>query len=153
MCCIFSGAGFVCRNLVKLNFAKTGLKSKFDVVFFLMSYVCTQRDSLQRQRDKGVKGWESGGRGIVPGALLKLPVKGELPHSREVPVNAKKWQLKPLSLRRKKVTAEKYQYTRKNGSWNPREEITAGEHQPARKVGSWKPRGERLANTAIVSRL
>ena len=43
----------------------------------------------QRQRNKGAKDWESGGRGIVPGALLKLLVKDELPHSREVPVNPK----------------------------------------------------------------
>ena len=28
-------------------------------------------------------------------ALLKLLVKDKLPHSREVPVNAKEWQLKP----------------------------------------------------------
>ena len=46
---------------------------------------------------KGAKDWESGGRGIVPGALLKLLVKDKLPHSREVPVNAKEWQpMKPL---------------------------------------------------------
>ena len=32
----------------------------------------------------------------MPGTLLKLIVKDtELPHSREVPVNAKEWQLKP----------------------------------------------------------
>ena len=31
----------------------------------------------------------------MPGALLKLLVKDKLPHSREVPVNAKEWQLKP----------------------------------------------------------
>ena len=29
------------------------------------------------------------------GALLKLLVREKLPHSREVPVNAKEWQLKP----------------------------------------------------------
>ena len=59
---------------------------------------------LQRQRNKGAKDWESGRRGIVPGALLKLlEKKGYL-------------------------TAEKYPWTRKtlsrsrvqNGSWNPR---------------------------------
>ena len=40
---------------------------------------------------------ESGGKGIVPGVLLKLLVKDKLhvPHSREVPVNVKEWQLKP----------------------------------------------------------
>ena len=32
----------------------------------------------------------------MPGALLKLLVKDQLPNSREVPVNAKEWQLKPL---------------------------------------------------------
>ena len=37
----------------------------------------------------------SGGRGIVPGLLLKLPVKDKLPCSRKVPINAKEWQLKP----------------------------------------------------------
>ena len=31
----------------------------------------------------------------MPGTLLKLLVKDKLPHSREVPVNAKEWQLKP----------------------------------------------------------
>jgi len=31
----------------------------------------------------------------VPGTLLKLLVKDKLPHSREVHVNAKEWQLKP----------------------------------------------------------
>ena len=30
-------------------------------------------DVLQRQRNKGAKDRESGGRGIVPGALLKCP--------------------------------------------------------------------------------
>ena len=33
----------------------------------------TELDVLQRQRNKGAKDWESGGRGIVPGALLKRP--------------------------------------------------------------------------------
>ena len=41
----------------------------------------------------------------MPGALLKLLVKDKLPHSREVPVNVKEWQLKLL---RRKITAEKY---------------------------------------------
>ena len=49
----------------------------------------TELDVLQRQRNKGVKDWESGGRGIVPGVLLKLLVKDKLPPSREVPVNVK----------------------------------------------------------------
>ena len=31
----------------------------------------------------------------MQGALLKLLVKDKLPHSREVPVNAKEWQLNP----------------------------------------------------------
>ena len=31
----------------------------------------------------------------MPGVLLKLLVKDKLPHSREVPVNAKEWHLKP----------------------------------------------------------
>ena len=57
----------------------------------------TELNMLQRQRNKckEVKDWESGGRGIVPGALLKLLVKDKLPHSREVPMNVKEWQLKP----------------------------------------------------------
>ena len=39
----------------------------------------------------------------MPGVLLKLLVKDKLLHSREVPMNAKEWQLKPL--RRKKTIA------------------------------------------------
>ena len=31
----------------------------------------------------------------MPGALLKLLVKDKLPHSKEVPVNEKEWQVKP----------------------------------------------------------
>ena len=31
----------------------------------------------------------------MPGTLLKLLVKDKLPHSSEVPVNAKEWQFKP----------------------------------------------------------
>ena len=50
----------------------------------------------------------------MPGALLKLLVKDKLPHSTEVPVNAKECQLKPPR----------------------REKITVDEDQPARKVGS-----------------
>ena len=42
----------------------------------------------------------------MPGALLKLLVKDKLPHSREVPVNAKEWQLKPP--RREKEDYSKY---------------------------------------------
>ena len=42
----------------------------------------------------------------MPGALLKLLVKDKLPHSREVPVNAKEWQLKP-------PRREKEDYSRK----------------------------------------
>ena len=57
-----------------------------------------ERDRVQcaAETAKGAKDWESGGRGIVPSTLLKLLVKDELPHSREVSVNAKEWQLKPL---------------------------------------------------------
>ena len=55
----------------------------------------TEIDMLQRQQqNKGAKDSESGGRGIVPGALLELLVKDKLPHSREVPMNTKEWQLK-----------------------------------------------------------
>ena len=32
----------------------------------------------------------------MTGVLLKLLVKDKLPRSREVPVNANEWQLKPL---------------------------------------------------------
>ena len=121
---------------------------------------------LQKQRTKGAKDWKSGGRRIVPGMLLKLLVKDKLPHSREVPMNAKEWQLKSLRRekedysvwaltnmkgwqlkpRRKKIIADENQPARKFGIWKPRGErkITADEHQPARKVGSWKPREERL---------
>ena len=41
----------------------------------------TELDVLQRHHNKGAKGWESGGRGIVPGMLIKLLVKDKLPHS------------------------------------------------------------------------
>ena len=34
----------------------------------------------------------------MPGAVLKLLVKYKLPHSREVPMNVKEWQLKPLRI-------------------------------------------------------
>ena len=54
----------------------------------------------------------------MPGALLKLLVKDKLPHSREVPVNVKEWQLKP---------------PRREGE---RKKITVDEHQQARKLGS-----------------
>ena len=67
-------------------------------------------DVLQRQCNKGVKDRESGGRGIMPGTLLKLLVKGKLPHSREVLVNVKEWQLKPL---RRKITADEDQPPRR----------------------------------------
>ena len=54
----------------------------------------------QHWQNKGVNGCE---RGIVPDALLKLVVKDKLLHSRKVPVNAKEWQLRPLTcLRREK---------------------------------------------------
>ena len=56
----------------------------------------TEPDVLQRQQNKGANGWENGGRGIVPGALLKLLVKDKL-----------------------LATPEKYPWTRKNGSWDP----------------------------------
>ena len=38
----------------------------------------------------------------MPGVLLKLLVKDKIPHSREVPVNAKEWQ---VNLLRRKITA------------------------------------------------
>ena len=47
----------------------------------------TEPDVLQRQWNKGAKGWKSGGRGIMPGPLLKLLVKDELLHSGKVPIN------------------------------------------------------------------
>ena len=50
------------------------------------------RDSRRSERLRN-----GGGRGIVQGVLLKLLVKDKLSHSREVPVNAKEWQLKPLN--------------------------------------------------------
>ena len=40
----------------------------------------------QRQRNKRAKGWESGGKGIVPGTLLKLAVKDKPQYSERVPV-------------------------------------------------------------------
>ena len=51
---------------------------------------------LQRQQNKGVKSWESGGRGTVHSALLKLQVKHKVLHSAKVPVSAKEWLLRPL---------------------------------------------------------
>ena len=50
----------------------------------------------------------------MPGVLLKLLVKDKLSHSRKVPMNAKKWQLKPL--RRKKITADDHHSSQKVGS-------------------------------------
>ena len=77
--------------------------------------------------EQGPNGWENGGRGIVPGMLLKLLVKTSY------------------------FTAEKYLWMWKNSSWDPqgeRNKITADEHQTARKVGRWSPRGERNKVTA-----
>ena len=54
------------------------------------------------QRSKRLK---SGGRGIMPGTLLKLLVKGKLLHSGKVPLNA---ELRPL--RREKREKEVQQY-------------------------------------------
>ena len=45
----------------------------------------TESDVLQRQHIKGIK---VGGRGIMPGSLLKLLVKNKLLHSGKVPVKA-----------------------------------------------------------------
>ena len=41
-----------------------------------------------------VKGWENRGRGIVPDAMLRAPMKEKSHYSRRVPVSAKDWQLK-----------------------------------------------------------
>ena len=85
---------------------------------------------LQRQWNKGTKGWESGGRGIMQSALLKLQVKNKLLHSAIVPMSAKEWQLRPFR-------REKRGYTERwTGSWNSRgvrSKITADEHQPFKK--------------------
>ena len=70
------------------------------------------------------------------GALLKLLVKDKLPHSREVSMNAKEWQLKAS---RRKITAEKYLRERERMAAETSQErkmITVEEHQPARIVGS-----------------
>ena len=50
-------------------------------------------DVLQRQQNKGAKGLKSSGRGIMPGALLKLLLKDKLLHSGKVPLNI---ELRPL---------------------------------------------------------
>ena len=74
----------------------------------------------------------------MPGTLLKLLVKDKLPHSREVPVNAKEWQLKPLR-RENKDYSRKVPVNVKEWQLKPQKrenEFTADEHQPARKVGS-----------------
>ena len=106
----------------------------------------TELEVLQRQRNKGMKDWESGGRGSV--TCLSLLVKDKLPHNREVHVNVKEWQLKPQRREgeRKKITADEHQQAQKLGSWNPlreRKKITADENQPAWKVGSCTPRKEK----------
>ena len=49
----------------------------------------------------------------MPGALLKLLVKDKLPHSREVPMNTKEWQLAETPKKRESI------------------KIKADEHQPA----------------------
>ena len=58
-----------------------------------------------------------------------------LPHSREVSMNVKEWQLKAL---RRKITAEKYlrEHERMAAETSQeRKKITVEEHQPARIVG------------------
>ena len=62
---------------------------------------------------------ESRGRGVMPGALLKLLVKDKLPHSRYVSTYEHERMAAELKPLRRKITAENY---RKNGSWNPRGE-------------------------------
>ena len=111
----------------------------------------TELDVLQRQQNKGAKDWESGGRGIVPGTLLKLLVKDKLPHSKEVPVNAKEWQLKPL--RREKEDYSRWGLTSKKG-WQlkpRRKKIIADENQPARKFWQLKPPEERERRSQQMS--
>ena len=56
----------------------------------------------------------------MPGVLLKLLVKDKLPHSREVPMNAKEWQLKipPTSTKGWRLKPPRRE----------REKITADEH-------------------------
>ena len=76
----------------------------------------TELEVLQRERNKGVKDWWSGGRRIMSGVLLELLVKDKLPHSREVPVKRKNGSWNPWG-EREKITAEKYPWTRTNGSW------------------------------------
>ena len=54
----------------------------------------TEPDVLQRQQNKGAKGWKAAGEGwFMLGTLLKLLVKDKLLHSGKVPVNA---ELRPL---------------------------------------------------------
>ena len=64
--------------------------------------MCCRNSGTKEQKIEKAEGR----RGSVPGALLKLLVKDKLPHSREVPVNTKEWQLKPMR-------REKEDYSRK----------------------------------------
>ena len=105
-----------------------------------------EQEDWRWRRNERDRAWESGGRGSV--TCLSLLVKDKLPHSREVPVNVKEWQLKPPRREgeRKKITVDEHQQARKLGSWNPlreRKKITADENQPAWKVGSCTPRKEK----------
>ena len=51
----------------------------------------------------------------MPGALVKLLVKDKLPHSREVPMNTKEWQLKPPK-REEEDYSRRVSVNEKNGS-------------------------------------
>ena len=57
----------------------------------------------------------------MPGTLLKLLVKDKLLHSREVHVNAKEWQLKPLR-REKRGHSRKVPMNAKEWQLKPPEE-------------------------------
>ena len=124
----------------------------------------TELDVLQRQRNKGVKGWESWGRGTTPNVLLKLLVKDKSLYSGKVPTSTKEWQTRPPRRGKRHYSGWETDWQLK--PWGERERLqqtstnqhtrlevetrgekinnTAEKHQPAWKVGSWNPSGERI---------
>ena len=64
----------------------------------------------------------------MPGVLLKLLVKDKLPHSREVPMNAKQCKTPDEKERFQQMSTTQHE---KLAVETPRRKITADEHQPA----------------------
>ena len=98
-----------------------------------------EQEDWRWRRNERDRAWESGGRGSV--TCLSLLVKDKLPHSREVPVNVKEWQLKPPRREgeRKKITVDEHQQARKLGSWNPLRERIQQMRTNQQKVWQLKP--------------